>query len=322
MGVLVRKVFLGVLAALFLMLAGCARVVGPYYLEQGKYEEGISVLGGQLAENPADASSAYYIGRYYLALNRPEDARTYLDMAVRLAPDNADYRFWQGVNRWALLDFEGERAAYLEAVRIDPGHISANLYLGHGCIDRAEWDEALSRYETVIARDNYNPEALYNRSVALRGLGQDMREIAALREFLEYYPDGMLALTATERLNLHGDFTYRNYIIGNRNVTLRSMTFKPGTNEPDMDSKESLHVVAAMLETNAKLALHIVGYVNGDPARARERAKNVRDYLLAGRRSIDLARLPLSWFGTAETVEVGDVVHTLPESVQFITVVR
>ncbi|MBU4475262.1 MAG: hypothetical protein KKC48_08250, partial [Proteobacteria bacterium] len=129
-------------------------------------------------------------------------------------------------------------------------------------------------------------------------------------------------LTATERLNLHGDFTYRNYIIGNRNVTLRSMTFKPGTNEPDMDSKESLHVVAAMLETNAKLALHIVGYVNGDPARARERAKNVRDYLLAGRRSIDLARLPLSWFGTAETVEVGDVVHTLPESVQFITVVR
>jgi tetratricopeptide (TPR) repeat protein len=318
----VYKVILGVLAASVLMLAGCARVAGPYYLEQGKYQEGIDVLTRQLRENPADAGSAYYIGRYLLALNKPEEAKPYMDMAVDLEPDNADYRFWLGVNRWALLDFEGERAAYLEAVRLDPGHISANLYLGHGCIDRGEWDEALLRYNAVLARDEYNPEALYNRSIALGRLGRTQDEIAAIGRFLEFYPDGMLALEATQRLNLHGDFAYRNFILGNRNVTLRSMAFKPGTDELDMDSKESLHVVGAMLEANANLALHVVGYVEGNPALAKARARSVRDYILAGRPFLDPARLPLSWFGTAETVEVGETAHTLPESVQFITVVR
>jgi tetratricopeptide (TPR) repeat protein len=318
----VKNVFLGVLAASFLMLAGCARVVGPYYLEQGKYQEGIELLSAQLREHPDDASSAYYLGRYYLALNRPKEALPYLKLATGLAPDNADYRFWLGVNRWGLLDFAGEREAYLEAVRLDPKHISANLYLGHGRLDRGEWAEALARYDRVIELDAYNPEALYNRSVVLNRLGRDEEEVAALRQFLEFYPDGMLALEATQRLNLQGDFSYRNFIMGNRNVTLRSMAFKPGTNELDMDSKESLHVVAAMMATNDDLALHIVAYCDGDAARARIRAAAVRDYILAGHPSFDPKRLPLSWFGTAETVTVGDTTHILTESVQFITVTR
>ncbi|WP_285907173.1 tetratricopeptide repeat protein [Pseudodesulfovibrio pelocollis] len=317
-----RNVVLGVLAASVLMFAGCAKVVGPYYLEQGKYQEGIDLLGKRLQENPSDADSAYYVARYHLALNRPGEAMPYMTRAVELAPDKADYRFWLGVTRWALLDYEGEREAYLEAVRINPRHISANLYLGHGCIDRGEWDEALARYDTVIALDKFNPEALYNRSTALGRLGRAKDEAAALKTFLEFYPDGMLALEATERLNLHGDFTYRNFILGSRNVTLRSMAFKPGTDELDMDSKESLRVVAAMMDANRKLALHVVGYVQGDPELAKARARSVRAALLAGRPFLDPARLPLSWFGSAETVEVGETAHTLPESVQFITVVR
>ncbi|MFH1913286.1 MAG: tetratricopeptide repeat protein [Pseudomonadota bacterium] len=317
-----RHFVLGVLAASVLMLAGCAKVVGPYYLERGKYQDGIDLLSKRLQENPSDAASAYYVARYNLALNRPEEAMKYMAKAVELAPDNADYRFWLGVNRWALFDYEGERAAYLEATRIDPRHISANLYLGHGCIDRGEWDEALARYDTVIALDKFNPEALYNRSVALGRLGRTEDEVAALKVFLEFYPDGMLALEATERLNLHGDFTYRNFILGSRNVTLRSMTFKPGTDELDMSSKESLRVVAAMMDANRELALHVVGYVQGDQELARARARSVRASILSGRPFLNPARLPLSWFGSAETVEVGETAHTLPESVQFITVVR
>lgn len=316
-----KKVVIAALAVSVLILAGCAKVVGPYYLEHEEYQDGIDVLSRQLDENPGDASAAYYLGRYYLALNKPAQALPYLELATELEPDNADYMFWKGVNRWALLDFEGEQAAYLEALRLDPEHISANLYLGHGYLDRKQWTKALARYDAVIELDRYNPEALYNRSVALHRLGKNREEVAALKTFLEYYPDGMLALEATERLNLQGDFTYRNFIIGNRNVTLRSMAFKPGTDELEMDSKESLHVVAAMMETNDALALHVVGYVDGDAARARNRAQAVRDYILSGHPNLDPARLPLSWFATAETMEVGASRFTLPESVQFITVV-
>jgi len=318
----VKNVIILVLALAVLVSAGCAKVVGPYYLEQEKYEQGIEVLGDQLKENPDDASSAYYVGRYYLALNKPKDGLSYLEKAVKLDPENADYVFWTGVAHWAMLDFEQERAAYLKTLTLDPDHISANLYLGHGYIDQGEWAKALVQYDKVVKLDEYNPEALYNRALALNGLGKTTEEIAGWKKFLEYYPDGSLAMQATEQLNLHGDFAYRNFILGQRNVTLKSMTFKPGTNVLDADSRTSLHVINAMLETNKKLALHIVAYNKGNTAQAKIRAKSVRDYMLSGNPGIDSKRLPLSWFGTAEQIEMGGKSFTIDNSVQFITVVQ
>ena len=317
-----KKIAAAGLVLAVLALAGCAKMVGPYYLEQEKYEEGIEVLGGQLRENPNDASSAYYVGRYHLALNKPREGLPYLEKAAALDPENADYVFWTGVAYWALLDFERERAAYEKTLSLDPDHISANLYLGHGYLDQGEWAMALGQYDTVLKLDKYNPEALYNRAVALSGLGRTKEEIAACKKFLEYYPAGSLGMQATARLNLHGDFTYRNYIIGKRNITLKGMTFKPGSDDPDSASKETLQVISAMLETNRELELHIVSYVNGDPERAKRRARSVRDYLLSWRPGTDAARLPLSWFGTAEQVEIGDKTFSLGESVNFITKVR
>ena len=310
------------LALTVLCMAGCAKVVGPYYLEQEKYAEGIEILGERFQENPDDASSAFYVGRYYLALNEPEKGLPYLEKAVALEPEDADYVFWTGVAYWAILDFEREEAAYKQALRLNPKHISANLYLGHGYVDRGEWAKALVQYDKVIALDKYNPEALYNRAVALDGLGETTEEIAAWKKFLEYYPDGSLAMEATARLNLQGDFLYRNFIIGKRNVTLKSMTFKPGTIHLDADSRASLDVLSAMMLANEQLTLHIVAFQQGDVERAKVNAKAVRDSILNGHSDIDPSRLLLSWFGTAELVDLGEKEFILDQSVKFITEVR
>ena len=317
-----NKIVVVTLLLAMLALAGCAKIVGPYYLNQEKYEEGIGVLGDQLRENPGDASSAYYVGRYYLALNKPKDGLPYLEKAVALEPENAEYVFWTGVAHWAMLDFERERAAYLKVLSLDPEHISANLYLGHGYLDAGEWAKALKQYDTVIRLDKYNPEALFNRAAALGGLKRTKEEIAAWKKFLEYYPAGSLGMEATGRLNLHGDFTYRNYIIGKRNITLKSMTFKQGSSDPDAASRETLHVISALLESNKNLTVHIVSYANGDVERAKALAQGVRSYMLDGHPDINADRLPLSWFGTAEKVEAGDMSFSLDESVNFITEVR
>lgn len=311
-----------VLIAIVAVAAGCAKVVGPYYLEQEKYREGIKVLGEQLKENPDDASSAYFVGRYYLALNKPAEGLEYLDRAAALDPSDADYVFWTGVAHWALLQFDEERAAYEKALALEPDHISANLYLGHSMLDLGEWGKALEQYETVIRLDKYNPEALFGRAKALGGLGKKKEEVTAWKKFLEYYPDGSMALGAVEQLNLQGDFSYRNFIIGKRNITLRSVTFKPGTDVLDGKSKPSLHVISAMMRINTKLRLHIVTYDQGETGRAKARAKAIRDYMLSGNPDIDSKRLPLSWFGTAEIINAGDAEFSRNESVNFITDVR
>ncbi|WP_338667997.1 tetratricopeptide repeat protein [Pseudodesulfovibrio methanolicus] len=302
--------------------AGCAKVLGPYYLEQEQYEEGIKVMGEQLKENPDDAASAYYVGRYYLALNEPKQGLPYLQKAVRLSPEDADYVFWTGVAYWAMMDFDRERAAYEKAISLDPNHISAHLYLGHGYADRGQWAQALKQYDVVLKLDPYNPEALYNRARALRGLDKTSDEIAAWKRFLEYYPDGSMAMTATEQLNLHGDFTYRNFIIGKRNVTLLSMAFKPGTSVLDADGWASLEVLSALMQVNKGLVVDIVAYVKGNAPLAKARAAAIRDYMLNAHPDVDRSRLPLSWFGTAENVQVGDKTFALDQSVSFITEVR
>ena len=317
-----KKFVAMLLIASILFAAGCAKVMGPYYLEQEQYEEGIKVMGEQLKENPDDAASAYYVGRYYLALNKPKQGLPYLQKAVHLAPENADYVFWTGVAYWAMMDFDREKAAYEKAISLDPNHISAHLYLGHGYADRGQWAQALKQYDVVLRLDPYNPEALYNRARALRGLDKTSDEIAAWKRFLEYYPDGSMAMTATEQLNLHGDFTYRNHIIGNRNVTLRSLTFAPGTSDLDADGRASLEVLSAMMQVNKGLTLNVVAYVKGNAPLAKARANAVRDYMLNGNPDVDQSRLPLSWFGTAENVQVGDKSFTLDQSVSFITEVR
>ncbi|XXJ20839.1 tetratricopeptide repeat protein [Desulfovibrio caledoniensis] len=317
-----KKFIVMLLLASVLFAAGCATVMGPYYLEQEQYEEGIKVMSEQLKENPDDASSAYYVGRYYLALNKPKQGLPYLQKAVRLSPENADYVFWTGVAYWAMMDFDREKAAYEKALSLDPNHISAHLYLGHGYTDRGEWALALKQYDAVLKLDPYNPEALYNRARALRGLDRTSDEIAAWKRFLEYYPDGSMAMTATEQLNLHGDFTYRNHIIGKRNVTLKSLTFKPGTSVLDADGRASLEVLGAMMQVNKELAVNIVAYVKGSAPLAKARANAVRDYMLNSNPDVSRSRLPLSWFGTAEDVQVGDKRFALDQSVSFITDVR
>lgn len=317
-----KKVTVMAVLLVVLSLAGCAKVVGQYYLQEEKYEQGIEVLGEQLREDPGNDSAAYYMGRYYLGLNKPEKGLEYLEKAVALNPENADYVFWTGVAHWALMEYDKERAAYEKAIQLDPKHISANLYLGHGYVDEGRWAEAVEKYDTVLDSDPYNPEALFNRAVALNGLGKKTEEIAAWKKFLEYYPEGNLALQATERLNLQGDFTYRNFILGKRNVTLLGVTFKPGTDVLESNSKMTLHLLSAMLKADDDLAFHIVAYNKGNRELAKAQAKAIRDYMLGGNPSLDPKRLPPSWFGTAEKVEVGDKEFALDRSVQFITIVR
>ncbi len=320
---------LSIMAALLLCLAaGCVSVnpysemMGPYYLQQREYKEGIKVFTERLATNPDDDTAAYYAGRYCLAMRKPDQAMEFLQKAVSIAPSNADYQFWVGVAHWAKLEFDAERKAYERALTLDSDHISANLYLGHGFIDDEKWARALVQYDKVISLDRYNPEALYNRGVALGELGRQKEEVAALKKFLGYYPDGSLAMRATGRLNLQGDFAYRNFILGKRNVTLKTMAFKPGTNDLELESKESLHVIAAMMGVNDKLDIYIVAYKSGDAATAQARAESVRDYIRAGRPGIDPKRLPLSWFGTAEEIKRGEKTFLIKDSVQFITVTK
>ena len=301
------------------LFAGCLALQGQSFLDNQRYDEGLTQAKTALAENPGDPDANYFAGRYLLAQEKPEQALPYLEKAMRLAPMDPDRHFWLGVAHWSLFDYEQERAEYLRALALDSEHISANLYLGHSYMDSGEYALALARYDKVLSVDDLEPGALFNRAAALDQLGRRAEAREALLRFLSRYPDGDLGIRATNMLNDQGDFTYRNYILGRRTVPLRSIGFEPGSTRFGFDVRASLDVIGAMLENNQALALHLVAYCRDHAELAKARAKRVKQYLLLKHPDLEEQRLLLSWFGTGETISTAAGEFVLAESFNLIT---
>lgn len=315
-----RTAALTALIAFTALAASCVTLTSySGYLDDGRYDEGLVEARRQLAAEPDSAAANYWTGRFLLAKDDAAGALPRFRQATALAPDNADYQFWLGVAYWGMQDFKRERAQYLKALRLNPNHFSANLYLGHSYLDSGQRNLALAQYDKVLRDDPSEPSALYNRAAILTKDGRRDDAVRDLLRFLTYYPEGSLGLDATDRLNALGDFTYRNALLGRRNVTLRAVTFAPGGAELGFGATDSLKVVGSILTNDPKLTIHVVVYTEGDAALARARALRIRRYLHVSSPKVRDDQMPLSWFGAAETVKNSGGTFSLKESVLFIT---
>lgn len=298
---------------------GCSDISGSYYLRSGQYGKGIQSFEKAYRENPNDPAVNYYLGRFYLAQEKARQAVPHLRRAAQTEPNNANYHFWLGVANWAVMDFEAERKSYLRALALDKDHVPARLYLAHNLLDSGQWEKALSQYEEVLEKDPYNPEALYNKGLALEQLNRPAAEIRAWKEYLKHYPDGKWALRAVEHLNSLGDFSYRNFTIGYRIVPLREIAFDPESDRLLSASRASLEVIGSILKVNKEIELKIVGYKQGDPALASARAKAVRQYLLDNFPAIRSSQLQYQGEGQSEKVKTSTKVYILNGSLSFVT---
>jgi tetratricopeptide (TPR) repeat protein len=307
------------LLSLVLWIPGCMSLKGDRLLKNEQYQDGLATFKNIVQVEPKNPDAQYYLGRFYLALERPEEGLPHLKRAVQGDPAKADYHFWLGVAYWAIRDFESERNSYLQALAKDPKHVPARLYLAHTFLDSGEWQEALDNYDSVLLQDAYNPEALYNRALALAELGRPKEETKAWKQYLEYYPEGKWALRAVDHLNELGDFSYRNFTIGYRRVTLKHIPFPPGSAKLLSQGKPSLQVLGTILSINDQVWLEIVCYKNGDPSLAAARATAVRDYLLQEFPRLKSSRIGARGIGRKERIKAGSKVYLLDDSTTFIT---
>lgn len=292
---------------------------GIVLFQQEKYSEAASCLASNLKSQPEDPSVNFYMGRSLLALNQPADAVGYLKKASVLEPKNADYRFWLGVCHWATTDFEEERRSYLEALKLNPKHLSANLYLGHSYMDQGDWQKALIQYDRVLGIDSDFPEALYNRAVAFGKLSRTAEARVAWKSYLSRYHLGTWAFQAVEQLNQTGDFSYRTHWLGPARVIMPRIAFAPGGKNPAGQSIGALETVKGALERNPQLSLHIVAYAQGNAKLAESRAKALKAQILKSNPAIPSSRVKVSWFDVPEKISLGDKMYALKESVNFFT---
>ena len=310
------------LFSLVLLMPACMSLKGERLLKNEQYEDGVTAFKSTVQEEPQNAEAQYYLGRFYLALERPEVALLHLKQAVQGDPEKADYHFWLGVAYWAIRDFDLERKSYLQALAKDPKYLPARLYLAHNYLDSGKWQEALKNYDLLLRREPYNPEALYNRALALRELHRPNDEAMAWKRYLQYYSKGKWALRAVDHLNQLGQFTYRNFTIGYRRVTLENIPFPPGSAKLLFQGKPSLQVLGTILSNNDEISLEVVCYKSGDPSLAAARAKAVKDYLLQRFPKIKPSRIGARGIGYKEKIKTGNKVHFLDDSTTFVTTAK
>jgi tetratricopeptide (TPR) repeat protein len=306
------------LLALSFLTGGCTardQLMGNYFLNMNEYDRGVDEFSRRLAEEPDSPLVNFYLGRLHLARNEPPKALPHLRRAVELKPSSADHHFWLGVAYWSLKQSAKERQSYHRALELNPRHVPAHVYLGHNLLDNREYAPALVHYDKALAREPLHPDALYNRALVLRKLGQRSEEIAAWKQYLKEYPDGRFAGAAAVSLNEHGDFAYRLVTLGSKSIVLGSVRFHPDSAVLHARGEQELQRLSPVLGENPGQPLLIEAYVQGNGALARQRAEVVRDFLLRRVSTLSPDKVNIRSFDRAERIRTGSAMYSLNRSV-------
>lgn len=292
-------------------------VQGDYYLSQKKYHEGEEKFSQAVQKNPDSHLNNYLYGRMLLANNKDKAALPYLQKASDLKPDNADYHFWTGVAHGCLNQRRQEKQQYQKALALNNKHLQALLYYGHNQLQARHYQTALDSYAKALQLWPDSPSALYNRALIFAKLDRTPEEQQAWLEYLARYPSGAMARRAVNHLNRLQDFSYRNYRLDSRTVTIEKIAFQPFTADLEQASAPSLKLIAAIFKNMRKGKLQIVVYQKNNKRLAKEKALALKGHLLKHNSEIEKKDIGISWFSQPEKITIQGKKLSVDESVTF-----
>jgi tetratricopeptide (TPR) repeat protein len=186
------------LPALLLLTLGCAT-----WRQSGAYLDYETLFRETLARNPNSALVHNNLGVMLMSSGRESAAVPEFEAAVRLIPDNPDYRVNLGL---ALSQMPGRMAdaiaEYQTALRADPNFPAAHLNLGLAWTSMpgrlqdaiAEYRKAIDQYQTAVRGEPSLWEAHFNLGLAYAQIpGREADAIAEYQTALRMKPDSALA---------------------------------------------------------------------------------------------------------------------------------
>lgn len=292
-------------------------IKGEHLLSTNQYQRGITTFEQEVAGNPDSESANFYYGRFLLGEKHYKKALQYLQKAPDLKPDKADYHFWLGVCYGSLGKKKSEQSSYQQALRLDKKHVQSMIYLGHSQLEAKRYSKALAYYQRALQIWPTSPSAMYNRALILTKLGRKPEALEGWLEYLGYYPSGAMARNAVTRLNGLGNYLYRNYTLGPRTVTVEKIYFQPFTSQIDNSSSSSLKLIGSTFRNMKRGRLQIIVYQLKNKALAKQKALNIKKFLLKEFPNIKKTDIGVSWFDTGEVIKISGSKKRIDESVSF-----
>jgi Tfp pilus assembly protein PilF len=129
-----------------------------------------------------EADSAFTARRY-------DEATEMFAVYVGRRPDNPWGHYMLGLSAWKSGQFERARAAFEDALTLDPSHVKSLVNLSRVMLDDGKPNEALARIRQAVALDSTNGDAYRVLGRVHGALGHTDDAVAAYRTALALDPD-------------------------------------------------------------------------------------------------------------------------------------
>lgn len=262
-------------------------------------------LPGYVYQN---AEAGLLLGRALLAAGKEVEALATLQNASALSPNNPEHLFWLGTAHWRMGNSEMEQQSYRRAIHAAPDYLPALINLGHNLLENKESEEALQTYNQVLTIAPGHKVALYNSALAIHITGESDQAIQAWKRYLNAYRSGKWAQRAVQHLNALGDFSYRAYQIGVRQIILSQETLLGIETEKQRLEVEQL---AEIFRQAPVSELNLTLFYAGNETEARKQIIALKS-LLKDSLQDQNKRLQISWFAEAESIQTTSGIKRLP----------
>lgn len=138
----------------------------------GKALDALAELERAYRKDPSQVAAGAALIDLYLKNKQPAKAIDIAETLVKRAPKEASYQALLGHARASVGDLPRARAAYEQALKLDPGFNA--VLLGLARLDRRErqYDAAARRLKDILARDEKNVDALVESALLAEQRGQ------------------------------------------------------------------------------------------------------------------------------------------------------
>src|SRR5213076_2234035 len=130
----------------------------------------------------------YRIGVTALSLGFFDDARSDLEQAVKLKPDEPAYLIALGAAWLKKPDLFAGEQAFQRALELQPDNAQAQMYLGYVLYKQKKFSEAKPYLEKTIKADSNNPEPFYYLALIVQEENEDEQAVALLEKAILVSP--------------------------------------------------------------------------------------------------------------------------------------
>ncbi len=168
----------------------------------GKAVDALAELEKAYRKDPSQVAAGAALIDLYLRSKQAPKALAIADALIRKSPQDAQFHALLGHARAAAGDGTRARAAYEQALRLDPGFTAVQLGLARLDVRERKDDDAVKRLSGILARDAKHVEALMELALLAERRGQAAEATRLMTKAADVSAPGHLS-AALELVDLH-----------------------------------------------------------------------------------------------------------------------